>query len=86
MEPFRDVREHLAALEAARLLVRVDREVNKDTELGLPPLNLRVPWHGYELGWWTGTEREAGGLALEGRHFETGEKMRKQRVPVEHEK
>ena len=28
-----DFQEHLANLEAAGLLVRVDREVNKDTEL-----------------------------------------------------
>lgn len=33
MAYFKDVREHLAALEAAKLLVRVDREINKDTQL-----------------------------------------------------
>jgi UbiD family decarboxylase len=33
MSYFKDVREHLAALDAAGLLVRVDRKINKDTEL-----------------------------------------------------
>jgi 3-polyprenyl-4-hydroxybenzoate decarboxylase len=33
MAYFKDVREHLAALETAGLLVRVDRRINKDTEL-----------------------------------------------------
>ena len=31
--PPRDLHEHLAALDAAGLLVRVDREINKDTQL-----------------------------------------------------
>src|SRR6266545_7779389 len=33
MRPARDFQEHLAALERAGLLVRVDRPINKDTEL-----------------------------------------------------
>jgi 4-hydroxy-3-polyprenylbenzoate decarboxylase len=33
MAHFRDVREHLAALEKEKLLVRIDREINKDTQL-----------------------------------------------------
>jgi 3-polyprenyl-4-hydroxybenzoate decarboxylase len=51
-------------------------------KLELPPLNLRTPWYGYELGWWSETDLEAGRLALQGRHYETGEKMKKARVPV----
>src|SRR5436190_20808182 len=30
---FKDVREHLAALEKAELLVKIDEAINKDTEL-----------------------------------------------------
>ena len=33
MAYYKDVREYLAALEGADLLVRVDRKINKDTEL-----------------------------------------------------
>jgi len=51
-------------------------------ELGLPPLRLRTPWYGYELGWWSNVEREAGQLAVQGRYYETGEKMKQGRVPA----
>jgi 3-octaprenyl-4-hydroxybenzoate carboxy-lyase len=44
---YKDVREHLAALEAAGLLVRVDREINKDTELN--PL-VRLQFRGLPEG------------------------------------
>jgi hypothetical protein len=33
MAYFKDVREHLSALETAGLLVRIECEVNKDTQL-----------------------------------------------------
>ena len=49
-------------------------------ELGLPPLQLRTPWYGYDLGWWSDAEKEAGRLALQGRHYETGKKMEQERV------
>ena len=49
-------------------------------ELGLPPLQLRTPWYGYDLGWWSDAEKEAGRLALQGRHYETGKKMERERV------
>ena len=48
--------------------------------LELPQLRLHVPWYGYDLGWWSDAEREAGRLALQGRYEETGEKMKKARV------
>jgi len=51
-------------------------------ELELPPLQLHLPWYGYDLGWWPSAEQEAGRLAVQGRHYETGEKMKKARVPV----
>jgi 4-hydroxy-3-polyprenylbenzoate decarboxylase len=51
-------------------------------ELGLADLNLRTPWYGYELGWWPDAEREAARMAIEGRYYETGDKMKKNRVPA----
>jgi UbiD family decarboxylase len=51
-------------------------------ELGLPSLDLRTPWYGYDLGWWSAAEQEAGKLAVEGRYYETGEKMARERIPA----
>jgi 4-hydroxy-3-polyprenylbenzoate decarboxylase len=49
-------------------------------ELNLPPLKPQQPWFGYSLGDWDeGKEYEAQ-LALQGKHYETGEKLKKQRV------
>ncbi len=46
---------------------------------GLPELKLKEPWHGYGLGYWTEEEEEEAGLALEGKHYLTGEKMASRR-------
>jgi 3-polyprenyl-4-hydroxybenzoate decarboxylase len=51
-------------------------------QLELPPLELRAPWYGYELGWWSEDNLDAGRLAVQGRYYETGEKMKQARVPV----
>jgi 4-hydroxy-3-polyprenylbenzoate decarboxylase len=51
-------------------------------ELGLPRLELRQPWYGYDLGWWTEAEKAAGKLAIEGRYYETGKKMERERIPA----
>lgn len=51
-------------------------------ELGLPPLKPQYPWFGYSLGDWDeGKEHEAR-LALEGKHYEVGEKLKGQRVKI----
>src|SRR6266567_4067112 len=47
--------------------------------LQLPPLKLKSPWWGYSLGYWTEEEEEEADLAVEGRHFETGEKQKQGR-------
>jgi 4-hydroxy-3-polyprenylbenzoate decarboxylase len=44
-------------------------------ELGLPALDLRAPWHGYELGEWTEENRAEALLAIESRYLETGRKL-----------
>lgn len=43
--------------------------------LGLPALDLRAPWYGYELGDWTDTNREEAALAVLGRYLETGARL-----------
>jgi 4-hydroxy-3-polyprenylbenzoate decarboxylase len=50
------------------------------SELGLPKLNPQAPWYGYSLGDWNEEKDEEARLALEGRHYEIGEKLKGQRV------
>jgi UbiD family decarboxylase len=47
--------------------------------LELPPLQLKAPWYGYELGNWSDKNREEAEIALRGKHFEIAERARKQR-------
>jgi 4-hydroxy-3-polyprenylbenzoate decarboxylase len=47
--------------------------------LQLPALNLKVPWWGYSLGHWTEEEEQEAELAVQGRHYETGEKQKQSR-------
>ncbi len=49
-------------------------------KLGLPPLNPKVPWFGYNLGAWTKENEEEAELAVRGEHFQTGEKLKNQRT------
>ncbi len=66
--PRKDLMEH-----AMRLW---DRE-------GLPPLKLKAPWHGYDLGKWNNELEEEAEMAMKGEYFKTGEKLARQRVKVE---
>jgi 4-hydroxy-3-polyprenylbenzoate decarboxylase len=52
-------------------------------QLELPPLKIKAPWHGYELGYWSERNREEAELALQGRHFEIGERAKKDRKKLE---
>src|SRR5262245_50078670 len=47
--------------------------------LQLPALNLKAPWWGYSLGHWTEEEEQEAELAVQGRHYETGEKQKQSR-------
>jgi 4-hydroxy-3-polyprenylbenzoate decarboxylase len=47
--------------------------------LQLPPLHLKEPWWGYSLGYWTEEEDQEAELAVQGRHYETGEKQKQTR-------
>jgi UbiD family decarboxylase len=58
----------------------MERAANIWNELKLPPLKPQHPWFGYSLGDWDeGKEYEAQ-LAVQGRHYETGEKLKQERV------
>jgi 4-hydroxy-3-polyprenylbenzoate decarboxylase len=61
----------------------MDRAIEMWRELQLPPLELKNPWYGYSLGHWTEEEEQEAQLAVEGRHYETGEKLRAMRKMIE---
>lgn len=46
---------------------------------GLPPLELKEPWWGYDLGYWS--HEEEARMATKGQYYEVGEKLMKQRKP-----
>lgn len=49
-------------------------------ELGLAPLKPEAPWYGYSLGQWDEELEEEARLAVEGRHYETGEKLSQRKI------
>jgi hypothetical protein len=49
-------------------------------ELELPKLRPQMPWFGYSLGQWSEELDHEAELAVQGRHFETGEKLKAGRV------
>jgi 4-hydroxy-3-polyprenylbenzoate decarboxylase len=51
-------------------------------ELGLPEVKARSPWYGYSLGDWTEVSAEEARLAVQGRHYETAEKLASQQIKV----
>jgi len=59
----------------------MERAITLWEELQLPSLTLKDPWFGYPLGYWTEEETEEATLAVAGRHYETGEKLRRARRP-----
>ena len=49
---------------------------------GLPPLSLKKPWFGYELGYWTDDAREDARTAVAGGYLETGARLQDTREAV----
>jgi 4-hydroxy-3-polyprenylbenzoate decarboxylase len=49
-------------------------------ELGLPALKPQSPWYGYSLGQWSEELEEEGRLAVEGKYYLTGEKLKQRKV------
>lgn len=52
-------------------------------DLGLPPLQPRVPWFGYSLGYWPKEWQEAAELATKGQYLTVGERWRQHRSNVD---
>ena len=61
----------------------MDRASELWQELHLPQLELKNPWFGISLGHWTKEEEEEADLAVQGRHYETGEKLKQMRKMLE---
>ncbi|MFH1003164.1 MAG: UbiD family decarboxylase, partial [Chloroflexota bacterium] len=51
-------------------------------EIGLPPLQPKIPWYGVSLGFWPEEIAEEAELALKGEHYQTGEKLAKNRLKL----
>lgn len=51
-------------------------------ELGLPPLRLKEPWHGYSLGNWTREDEENAESILTGDYQKIGAKLRQRQVKL----
>jgi hypothetical protein len=47
------------------------------------PAPSESPWYGYELGFWSDRNREEAELALQGKHFEIGERAKKERQKLD---
>ena len=52
-------------------------------EEGLPPLHLKQPWWGYELGFWTDEWQQQADLAVQGKYYETGEELSRRRKKLD---
>ncbi|MBI2961948.1 MAG: UbiD family decarboxylase, partial [Betaproteobacteria bacterium] len=51
-------------------------------KLGLPELNLKRPWYGYELGQWSEKLERAANAAVKGDYRTYGEELASRRVPA----
>jgi 4-hydroxy-3-polyprenylbenzoate decarboxylase len=51
-------------------------------ELGLPPLQLKSPWFGYNLGCWSKEDEDDAEQALRGEHYFTGALRERQRKKI----
>jgi 4-hydroxy-3-polyprenylbenzoate decarboxylase len=52
-------------------------------ELGLPAVQLKKPWFGYNLGSWSQEDADDAVRALRGEHYRTGELRERQRVRLQ---
>jgi len=44
---------------------------------------IKAPWYGYELGYWSERNCEEAELALQGKHFEIGERAKRERKKLD---
>lgn len=50
---------------------------------GLPALNLKEPWYGYNLGFWSEEDEEQANAAVQGEYYRTGEILVQRRKPIQ---
>lgn len=50
---------------------------------GLPDLQLKEPWFGYDLGYWSDEYERQAGLVLSGKHYELGKELEKKRTKLQ---
>ncbi|MEM4281380.1 MAG: UbiD family decarboxylase [Candidatus Caldarchaeum sp.] len=60
----------------------MERAIELWKSLGLPELNLKKPWYGYQLGYWPKEFEKDAELVLKGEHYKVGERLEKGRVRV----
>jgi len=60
----------------------MERALSIWRELELPPLQLKSPWTGYNLGWWSREDEEDAERALRGEHYLTGKIRESQRIDL----
>jgi len=65
--------------EEERKAFLFENAVEIGKQLELPPLKLKAPRYGYELGCWSERNREEAELALQGKHFVIGERVKDDR-------
>ncbi len=61
----------------------MENAVNIWNELGLPPLSLKQPWHGYNLEKWTPEFQRYSDMILRREQFKIGEELEKKRQKVD---
>ena len=61
----------------------MERAIELWKKLELPPLRLKEPRFGYELGYWSDRNRAEAELALQGKHFEIGQRAARERRKLE---
>jgi 4-hydroxy-3-polyprenylbenzoate decarboxylase len=49
---------------------------------GAPPLSLRTPWHGYELGYWPRENADIARLMAQGEFIEVGDQLLEYQTPL----
>jgi hypothetical protein len=60
----------------------MDRAIELWQAEGLPRLNLKKPWYGQELGYWTDEARRDAEMAVQGRYLEVAARLEETREEV----
>lgn len=60
----------------------MDKAMERWQKEGLPELDVKSPWYGYELGHWDEEAREDARFAVKGGYLETGRRLAADREPI----